>query len=236
MKLALIGHGKVGKVVDEVALERGIEIVDRFTSVRTLKVDEASRERLAKVTALIDFSVPEAVLDTVEAAAELGCSMVIGTTGWLDDLETVRRTVEEAGVGVVWAANFSLGTNVFYRAVEEAARLFAVLEGYDPFIEEWHHKFKKDSPSGTALELRRRLKRHYGERDIPVVSLRAGYIPSIHSVGFDSTGDSVHFEHRARNRRGFAEGAFLAAKWLEGKSGFYEFPDVLADLFSRRTA
>lgn len=233
MKLALIGHGKVGRVVEEVARERRVEVVACYTSSHPLRADEATRRQLEGVSALVDFSAPEAVPGTVAAAAELGHPLVIGTTGWLGQLAEVRQRVESAGLGVVWAANFSIGTHIFYRAVEEAARLFAALEGYDPFIEEWHHKFKKDSPSGTALELRRRMARHYGERDIPLTCLRAGYIPSIHSVGFDSEADSVHLEHRARNRRGFAEGALLAVKWIAGRRGFYEFPEVLADLYPR---
>ena len=227
MKLALVGHGKVGKVIDEVSGHRGVEVVDRFTSKHPLR----SAHDLGAGVTLIDFSVPDAVLDTLHAAAELSTDVVIGTTGWYDQVDEARQIAEGAGIGVVWAANFSIGTNVFYQVVERAAELFAAFEGYDPFIQDWHHRFKKDSPSGTALELQRRISPHYGNRDLPITSLRAGYVPSIHSVGFDSMADSVLLEHRARNRQGFAEGALLAAQWLAGgRRGFYEFRQVLDDI------
>lgn len=230
MKLALVGYGKVGRVVEEVAGEKGLEVVARFTGARPLRADEATRRTLGRGTALIDFSTPEAVASTVSAAARLSLPLVVGTTGWHDRLGEVRREVEGAGIGLVFAANFSLGINLFYRAAEEAAKLFAAFESFDPYVEEWHHKFKKDQPSGTALELRRTLARHYGGRELPVACLRAGYVPSRHAVGFDAAGESLRLEHQARSRRGFAEGALLAAEWVAGRQGFFEFREVLEDL------
>lgn len=230
MKLALVGHGKVGRVVEEVAREKGHEVVARFTGERPLGAGEAIRRDLGAGTVLIDFSSPEAVPDTVAAAADLSLPIVVGTTGWHGRLDEVRRRVDGAAIGLVFAANFSIGVNLFYRIAAEAARLFAAFDGFDPFIEEWHHKFKKDQPSGTALELRRHLARHYGAAEVPVACLRAGYVPSRHAVGFDSAGESLHLEHRARSRRGFAEGALLAAEWIAGRRGFFEFRQVLEDL------
>ena len=226
LKLILIGHGKMGRVVDEVAADAH-QVLDRCTGDRPL----ASLAPDHGAHCGIDFSTPEAVLGTVRAAAEQGLDLAIGTTGWHGEYDTVRRAVEAAGIGVVWAANFSLGVNIFYRAVESAARILGKVEGYDPFITDWHHRFKKDAPSGTAIEIRRRMQPHYGEREIPIESLRAGYVPSVHAVGFDSTADTILLEHRARNRRGFAEGALLAARWVQGRQGFYEFQDVLDDLY-----
>ena len=183
------------------------------------------------MVALVDFSVPEAVPGTVAAAADLSLPLVIGTTGWHDRLDEVRATVAGSGIGVVQAANFSLGVNVFYRLAEQAARMLSALDGYDPFIQDWHHRFKQDSPSGTALEIQRRMARHYGEREVPITCRRAGYVPSEHAVGFDSAADTIHLEHRARNRQGLAEGALLAAKWLSsGRAGFHDFQEVLDDL------
>lgn len=230
MKVALIGYGKTNRVVEEVALERGVDVVERFTGARPLRVTDEVRRTLSGETVLVDFSVPDAVVDTAKAAARLSLNLVVGTTGWDEHLDEVRGITEEAGVGLVQASNFSLGVNIFYRIAEEAARLFSVFESYDPFITDWHHRFKKDSPSGTALELRRRMSKRYGERELPITSQRAGYVPSVHTVGFDSSADSVVLSHQARNREGFAEGALLAAKWIAGRRGCYEFQDVMNDL------
>jgi 4-hydroxy-tetrahydrodipicolinate reductase len=231
VKVALVGYGKMGKVVEELALAKGMEVVARFTRESPLRADDATRQALAGAV-LVDFSVPEAVAGTVRTAGELGVPLVIGTTGWRDRLDEVRATVEAAGIGVgiVYGANFSLGVNVLYRLVEQAARIFSALEGYDPFITDWHHRFKLDSPSGTALELQRRMARHYGDREVPITCRRAGYVPSEHAVGFDSAADTLHLEHRARNRQGLAEGALLAAKWAGGHPGLHDFREVLDDL------
>ena len=234
MKVALVGYGKMGRVVEELAAARGIEVVDRFTRDRPLRANEETRRSLADAPVLVDFSVPEAVVDTARAAAELSLPLVIGTTGWQSHIEEVRRIVEDAGIGAVRAANFSLGVNVFYRLVEKAAKILSAIDGYDPFIHDWHHRFKLDSPSGTALEIRRRMARHYrgrGEREIPITCQRSGYVPSVHWVGFDSAADTIHLEHRARNRQGLAEGALLAAGWIAaGRPGFHDFGEVLDDL------
>lgn len=223
LRIALVGYGNMGRVVDEVAADRGVEVVDRFTRERPLRPDAG----LQGVT-LIDFSVPEAVPETARAAAALALPLVIGTTGWHDRMDEVRELIESSGTGAVQASNFSIGVNVFYRLAEQAARMLAAFE-YDPFIQDWHHRFKKDSPSGTALEIRRRMASHYADREIPISCQRAGYVPSEHSVGFDSQADTLHLQHRARNRRGFAEGALLAAGWLPGRSGFHHFQEVLDD-------
>lgn len=231
MKIALVGYGKMGRVVEEVASAKGIEIVDRFTRQRPLHAD-ALHTALAGAT-LVDFSVPEAVPETARAAAALSLPLVIGTTGWNDRIEEVRNMIEGADVGAVQASNFSLGVNVFYRLAEQAAKMLAAFD-YDPFILDWHHRFKQDAPSGTAIEIRRRMARHYGEREVPIACQRAGYVPSEHSVGFDSQADTLHLQHRARNRQGFAEGALLAAGWIAGRKGFHSFQEVLDDLLPAR--
>jgi 4-hydroxy-tetrahydrodipicolinate reductase len=231
MKVALVGYGKMGRVVEEVAPARGMEVVDRFTRSRPLRADDATRRALSAsgAEALVDFSVPEAVIETVQAAAGLSLPLAIGTTGWNDRLDEVREIAERSGLGVVRAANFSLGVNVLYRLVEQAAEILAAVDDYDPFIFDWHHRFKLDSPSGTALEIRRRMARFYGEREIPISCQRAGYVPSVHQVGFDSPADTIHLEHRARNRQGLADGALLAARWIAGRTGFHDFGEVLDD-------
>jgi 4-hydroxy-tetrahydrodipicolinate reductase len=230
MRIALVGHGKMGRVVEEIAPGRGMEVAGRFTRSRPLCADAETRRALSGVAALVDFSVPEAVAGTARAAAELSLPLVIGTTGWHDRFDEVREIVETSGIGAVRAANFSLGVNVFYRLVERAAQLLARVDGYDPFIHDWHHRFKLDSPSGTALEIRRRMARSYGASEVPISCQRAGWVPSVHQVGFDSAADTIHLEHRARNRQGLAEGALLAVRWIAGRSGFHEFSEVLDDL------
>jgi 4-hydroxy-tetrahydrodipicolinate reductase len=230
MKVALVGYGKMGRAVDELAASRGVEVVDRFTRDRPLRADAATRRSLAGVAALVDFSVPEAVADNVRAAAELSAHLVLGTTGWQERLGEVRALVEGSGIGAVRASNFSLGVNVLYRLAEQAARLLAPVAAYDPFIQDWHHRFKLDSPSGTALELRKRMAASYGGREVPIACQRAGYVPSEHAVGFDSPADTIHVEHRARNRQGLADGALLAARWIAGRPGFHEFREVVDDL------
>jgi 4-hydroxy-tetrahydrodipicolinate reductase len=228
MKVALIGCGKMGRAVEELAAEKGLDVAERFTRGNPLRAGQAPK--LPDDTVLIDFSIPEAVVENAQAAAALSLPLVIGTTGWQDRLGEVREIVESSGIAAVWASNFSLGVNIFYRIAEQSARMLAAFDGYDPFIQDWHHRFKTDSPSGTALELRRRMAPFYGAREIPITSRRAGYVPSEHAVGFDSAADTIYLEHRARNRRGLAEGALLAAQWIAGRKGFFEFRDVLNDL------
>jgi hypothetical protein len=171
-------------------------------------------------------------LELLRAVARTGRPVVLATG--MAELDEVRAAVEEHGGALVWGANFSLGVHLLYRLVDRAAELFAPLAGYDPFVEEAHHKGKRDSPSGTARELTRRLGERYGDRPLPVASLRAGHIPGTHRVGFDSAADTVVIEHRARSRRGFAEGALVAARWIAGRRGVFEFGTVLDDLLSIR--
>jgi 4-hydroxy-tetrahydrodipicolinate reductase len=229
MKIALIGYGKMGRLSEEVARRHEMEVVARFTRTQPLRVDEQARQTLREVAALIDFSAPDAVLENIRTAAALSLNLVIGTTGWHNRLEEARKIIESSNIGLVYGSNFSLGVNLFYQIVERAAQLFSAFDGYDPFIEESHHKFKKDAPSGTGLVLQKILAKEFGERPIPVTSVRAGYIPGTHAVSFDSTVDSIRLEHTARSREGFAEGALLAAKWIAGRKGFYEFQEVLEE-------
>jgi 4-hydroxy-tetrahydrodipicolinate reductase len=229
MKIALLGYGKMGRLVEDVARHHNIETIAHYTRAHPLRADEETRRALTEVTALIDFSVPEAVLKNIRAAAELPVNLVIGTTGWHHQLDEARQIVEKSGIGLVYGSNFSLGVNLFYQIVERAAQLLSAFDSYDPFIEESHHKFKKDAPSGTALTLQKLLAKEYDERPVPVTSVRAGYIPGTHEVSFDSAVDTIRLEHTARSREGFAEGALLAAKWIAGRKGFYEFREVLEE-------
>jgi 4-hydroxy-tetrahydrodipicolinate reductase len=177
----------------------------------------------------IDFSVGEAVLRNIEACAQARVPLVEGTTGWKNDEAKARQIVNEHSAALVYGANFSIGVNLFYRVVDRAAALFASVDGYAPFIEEAHHMRKRDAPSGTALQLRELMAKHFGA-DIPTSSTRAGYIPGTHRAGFDSEADQVLLVHTARSRKGFASGALLAARWIRGKTGVFQFADVIDEI------
>ena len=233
MKIALFGHGAMGRLVEARALDEGHEIVCVFTSEdATLSTDELI-ELLRGCDAAIDFSAASAVAANVAACARAGVPAVVGTTGWHEQEEAVRRTVAEHDGALVFGANFSVGVNLFYRVVARAAELFAGFDAYAPFVEEAHHARKRDAPSGTALKLRDLLAAQY-ENEIPTASTRAGYIPGTHRVGFDSTADQVLLTHTARSREGFAAGALVAARWIQGRRGVYEFGQVIEEMLKER--
>jgi 4-hydroxy-tetrahydrodipicolinate reductase len=234
VKVAVVGFGKMGREVEAILRERGHEptVPARGTFPGDCPVG-------------IDFTRSDAVLANVKAALLARARYVVGTTGWAAQLDEVRRVVENAGGGLVHAANFSLGVNLFYRIVRDAARHVAPFSEYDPFVLERHHRQKKDAPSGTAHVLASIVQEAPGRgstqdvRDgLPagafhVASVRAGGIVGEHTVGFDSGADEILLEHRARSRRGFALGAVLAAEWIAGRTGFYDFGAVLDDLTRR---
>ena len=226
MRLALIGYGAMGKLVENLASTAGDEI--------GLKVDSsgASLDAAELAASLrghdvaIDFSVGPAVLRNIEACARAGVPLVEGATGWQEKLADARRLVAEYEGALVYGANFSIGVNVFYRIVSEAGRLMASLDQYQAFMEEEHHARKRDAPSGTALKLKDLMSEHI-KTEIPIASVRAGHIPGTHRVGFDSAADQIMLTHTARSREGFAAGALLAARWIIGRQGVYEFSDVM---------
>lgn len=226
MKLALLGYGKMGRMVEQAAGRDGVEVVAILDPV------SGSRGSLADADVCIDFTEPSAVLDNIKAAAEAGAAMVVGTTGWYGQLEEARRVVEASGIGFVYGSNFSVGVNLMFKITQYAAELFSRFPSHDPFIEEAHHKFKKDAPSGTAVFLKRILASQYGG-ETPTSSTRAGYIPGRHVVGFDSEADTLTVAHTARSRAGFVEGALLAAHWIAGRKGFYEFSAIIDERLRR---
>jgi 4-hydroxy-tetrahydrodipicolinate reductase len=219
----------MGQMVEQAALRAGLEVV--------CIIDPAanSRGQLSNAGVCIDFSEPRAVIENIRAAAAARVSMVVGTTGWYDHIDEVRRLVEESGIGFVYGSNFSIGVNLMFKITEHAARLFKRFPSHDPFIEEAHHKFKKDAPSGTAIFLKRILEGAYGSEP-PTASTRAGYVPGTHRVGFDSEADTLTITHTARNRAGFAEGALMAARWIEGRKGFYEFSEIIEQQLKEATS
>ena len=229
LNLALLGYGKMGRTIAQLAPQRGFEVglvMDIDVNAGSAGVTPAS---FKEIDVCIEFTEPKAVLENIRRVAGVGCNLVVGTTGWHDQLEEVRKLIESSGVGMVYAANFSIGVQLFYRLARQAAELFAAFPIYDPYLTESHHKFKKDAPSGTALEIKRLTQPAFKDREIPVSSTRAGYIPGVHELGFDSEADTVILRHTARSRQGFAEGALYAARWVIGKKGLFNFADVLQE-------
>jgi 4-hydroxy-tetrahydrodipicolinate reductase len=232
MRLALIGYGAMGQLVAKLAPAAGDEIGVTITSRDEARTVENLAAALRGHDAAIDFSVGNAVLRSVEICARGGVPLVEGTTGWIANESEVRRLIEEHDAALVYGANFSIGVNVFYRIVSHATKLMAGLEHYEAFIEEQHHSRKRDAPSGTALKLRELMAEHL-KAEILIASTRAGHIPGTHRVGFDSAADQITLTHTARSREGFAAGALLAARWIVGRKGVYEFGDVMDEVLMR---
>jgi 4-hydroxy-tetrahydrodipicolinate reductase len=231
MIFALIGFGAMGLMVYEEARKRGDEINAVVRSDDKGLEMENLVSSLSGHDAVIDFSVGDAVLRNVEACARAQVPLVEGTTGWKQHEEQARKIVAEHNGALVYGANFSIGVNLFYRLTEHAAKLFAAVDGYEAFIEEAHHNRKKDAPSGTALKLRDIMSEHVAG-NISTSSTRAGHIPGTHRVGFDSEPDQVLLTHTARSRQGFASGALVAAHWIVGRTGTFQFDEVIDEILA----
>ena len=233
MKLALIGKGAMGKLVAAEATKLGDEVGVVIASAEGVTAADQLAQKLRGHDVVIDFSVGEAVPQNIQACLLARVPIVEGTTGWKTHEDEIKQLVREKDGTLVYGANFSIGVNVFYRIVNNASQLFSLIDGYAPFIEEAHHSRKRDAPSGTALRLRELMNRHF-QSDIPTSSTRAGYIPGTHRVGFDSEADQISLTHVARSRQGFAAGALLAARWVVGRKGVYEFGEVVDEILSGR--
>jgi 4-hydroxy-tetrahydrodipicolinate reductase len=242
MKIALIGHGKMGKEVEALARERGITIAGIFTGSNNAGGSGLNAASLRDVDVCIDFSTPAAVFASIEAVARCGKDIVVGTTGWADRLDDARKLSVERGIGLLYASNFSLGMHLFIRIVTEAAQLFDGHPEYDVSVQEVHHRGKADSPSGTALSLAGILLQNVKRKteivngtvhgrirpeQLHVTSGRVGWVQGDHTVTFDSESDRIELMHSAKNRRGFAHGALLAAEWVKGKKGFFTLNDLI---------
>jgi len=225
--LALIGMGKMGHALAALAPERGFRVVAEFDHERP-DYAPVTRDTLRDAQVAIEFTMPEAAPANVRACAAAGCPIVVGTTGWYDQLPAVAAEIERAGGALLTAPNFSVGVAVFDRVVGEAARLFAKLDRFDAHLIETHHAAKKDAPSGTAGALARTASAALG-RPIPVTSIRTGHVPGTHEVVFDAPFEQVRLVHEARDRRVFAEGTLLAARCLVGRRGVFTMADVLSD-------
>jgi len=227
MRLLVVGHGRMGRLVDELAPSYGFEVAGVLDEATNVGGAGATAERCRGVDVAVDFSTAEATLATAPRLAARGVSLVIGTTGWQAREAELREAVSRAGIGAVVAANFSLGANVLDALAESAGRLLGGAEAYGAFIHEAHHKAKKDAPSGTALMLRRALERGGYALPVDVSSTRAGSIPGTHTVGFDGPAETLALVHTVRDRVTFAHGALAAARWVAGKKGWFTMRDVL---------
>jgi len=224
VNLLLLGRGKTGTLVEEVARARG-HSVRALRSHENADTSALTPETLRAVEVVIDFTSAQAALENIAACARAGRSMVVGTTGWYDELPRVREMVEQSGIGFLYAANFSIGVNIFFDIAATAAA--ALSRGYSGHITERHHVHKKDAPSGTALTLQRLMEQRSGVK-VEITSEREGDVVGVHRIRLESAADSITLVHEAESRRGYAEGAVLAAEWLHGRKGFYQFSDVLA--------
>lgn len=222
MRVLIVGYGRMGRLVESLSAGHGVTVaglVDRQASERPGEWPDAD--------VAIDFSTADAVLQHVQRLGEKKTNVVIGTTGWQAQEQDVRRAADASGIGVVAAPNFAIGVNLFAALVERAAELMGSRPAFGAWIHELHHAAKRDAPSGTALALKSALERHGWARPIDVASTRAGTIPGTHTVGFDAAGETITLTHTARDRSGFAHGALEAARWVDGRRGWFTMRDVL---------
>jgi 4-hydroxy-tetrahydrodipicolinate reductase len=227
MRIVLVGHGRMGRLVGELAPQYGAELAGVIDPLSPSHGGGPDAARWDGVEVAIDFSTPDAVVSNAPVLARRGIALVIGTTGWKRDEPAVRAAAADAGVGVVAAPNFSTGVVLFEAIVGQAARWLAGQAEFDAFIHEAHHATKKDAPSGTALQLERAMQAAGYPRRIDMSSTRAGSIPGTHTVGFDGPAETITLSHSARDRAAFARGALTAAAWVRGKRGWFTMRDVL---------
>jgi 4-hydroxy-tetrahydrodipicolinate reductase len=229
--LAIVGYGKMGRLVEQLAPEYGFSVGLKLDEFNNADYSGITPENFRGVDVAVEFSIPSAAAGNIERIAALGTNLVVGTTGWFGEMDRVKAAVERSGIGLVWSPNFSVGVNIFARVVAEAARLLADEKEYGAWAWEIHHSTKKDAPSGTLLKLVGDMKKAGYALPIDTGSNRAGRHPGTHEIGFDSAADTITLRHTARSREGLARGALKAAQWVAGKKGLYEFSEIL---FGRR--
>jgi 4-hydroxy-tetrahydrodipicolinate reductase len=220
MKLAIVGYGKMGRMVEALAAEYGFTIHARIDANDPMEAAQGA-------DAAIEFSMPDAAAENLKKLAALKVNTVCGTTGWFSQLDAVRPAFESTGTALVYSPNFSVGVNIFFKLLEDAAKMLEQQPEYGAWAWEIHHDAKKDAPSGTLIKAVDALKAGGYTRNIDVSSNRAGKVPGTHEIGFDSAADTITLRHTARSREGFARGALQAAKWIAGKQGVHEFANIL---------
>ncbi|MDP2625151.1 MAG: 4-hydroxy-tetrahydrodipicolinate reductase [Candidatus Peregrinibacteria bacterium] len=248
MNIALIGYGRMGREIHRLAGDQTISMIvdpnETSNSTENL-IQSLSEANFDEIDVAIDFTHPSTILDNMKLYCDKKVNVVIGTTGWYEHLDEVQGWVEEAGIGLLWASNFSIGVHLFWKMVQRGGELMNHFDEYDAFGHEYHHNQKADSPSGTARSTAKilidtldrkteiateMLDRKIEPNELHFSSTRGGNIPGTHSVFFDSPADTIEIKHTARNRSGFASGSLLCAEWLKGKSGFFSIEDYLKSL------
>ncbi|RLC54159.1 MAG: 4-hydroxy-tetrahydrodipicolinate reductase [Candidatus Cloacimonadota bacterium] len=242
IKLAIVGYGQMGQLIEKLAPEYNFEVI---SIIDPLLNNEINEQTLGAADVCLEFTAPFAAFDNISKIISLKKNLVTGTTGWFNKLSNIEKLVEKNGTGFIFGSNFSPGMNLFYKIIEETTKLINQAEDYDVYGLEAHHNKKKDSPSGTAKILSeivlknidRKEKAQYKKLDRKIdadefhfASLRAGNIPGTHTIGFDSTADSIELTHTTRNRTGLAIGALKAASWICDRKGFYNFADVFQEI------
>ncbi|HET8925860.1 MAG TPA: dihydrodipicolinate reductase C-terminal domain-containing protein [Candidatus Acidoferrum sp.] len=228
--LAIVGCGKMGRLIEQFAAEYGFEVRTRLTRERHLHDGAITRESLQGVEVAVEFTDPDAAPDNLRRLASLGINTVCGTTGWFEQLPAIHESVLAAGTALVYSSNFSVGVNVFLQTVARAASFFAKYPEYEAWGWEIHHSAKKDAPSGTLKKLAEEIRASGYDRALTLTANRAGSHAGTHEIGFDSAADTITLRHTARSREGFARGALRAARWIAGKKGVFEFREILGEL------
>ena len=228
--LAIVGYGKMGRLIEQLAPEYGFDVRAKFSRANNLHVAGISSESLCGVDVAVEFTGPAAAPDNLRRLASLGINTVCGTTGWFEHFPAINESVLSAGTALVYSPNFSVGVNVFFQTVARAASFFAKYPEYEAWGWEIHHSAKKDAPSGTLKKLAEEIRACGYERALTLTANRAGSHPGTHEIGFDSAADTITLRHTARSREGFARGALQAARWAIGKRGAFEFREILGEL------
>ena len=242
MKVAIVGYGRMGRQIEKILLGKSIKvcsIIDKY--VKEAQYKEINSKSLANVDVVIDFTTPDEVLDNINLYIENNVSVVMGTTGWYKEIQTVKNMIGNK-IGFIWSGNFSIGVNIFFRIIRESAKIFNNFKEYEPMAYEIHHNQKIDSPSGTAqmigkilidelshknIIIEEKLDRKISKNEIHFASIRGGNIPGTHTILFDSDADTIELKHTARNREGLARGAVFAAEWIKDKKGFFSIDDLI---------
>jgi 4-hydroxy-tetrahydrodipicolinate reductase len=240
MKIAIVGYGRMGKCIEQQAKNLGIEVGHIIDSTKELE-----QANFAPDEVVIYFTAPEVFQRNIAILAKKKVNVVVGTTGWYDDLESVEKLVKDNNIGFLWSSNFSIGVNLFWKIAAQSTAIFDKMKNYDVFLHESHHRMKEDAPSGTAITLSEKVLENsstkkelkminetgkVGESDLTISVTRGGNIPGIHSVFIDSPEDTIEITHTARNRDGFALGAVQTARWLNDKKGIFTMQDFLSEL------
>jgi 4-hydroxy-tetrahydrodipicolinate reductase len=246
VKIAIVGYGKMGQLIREIAHERKHETIIVDPNYSQANCGSVTELRTSMVDCAIEFTTPEHVLNNIKCLSANGINQVIGTTGWYQHLSEIESLVNASKVGLLYAANFSLGVNAFMQIVKAASQVFNKLPEYDVATMEWHHNQKSDSPSGTALKIAEQIlgnmerktrmlteecNRRISPEELQVASIRCGSFPGTHEVSFDSKADTISLKHTARSREGFALGAVVAAEWMNNRKGFFQIEDLINDMW-----